>query len=229
MQRMMSKIGITVALFALTAPAADFWAQKKFLDWNQKECQRLLNDSPWARVVEFHPPGDGGGDDEDAPGRLNCDTCSDSGNRGALPPSVLATVRWQTALPVKQALAKTRFGDEVKNSPEAASLLGQREPFFVVALAGLPRKFVRTSAQRIKSNSILKVKNKPPIAAASVRGEALPNERAVVYLTFPRTQNGVPAISIEDAEVEFDLDLGPSDIKRKFKLKDMVYEGKLEL
>ena len=35
--------------------------------------------------------------------------------------------------------------------------------------------------------------------------------------------------SLDDKEVEFSVKLGSATAKRKFKLKDMVFEGKLEL
>jgi hypothetical protein len=46
-----------------------------------------------------------------------------------------------------------------------------------------------------------------------------------VYFLFPRSE----AITLEDKEVEFETKLGPMEIKRKFKLQDMVFGGKLEL
>jgi hypothetical protein len=46
-----------------------------------------------------------------------------------------------------------------------------------------------------------------------------------ILFTFPKTT----PISLDDKEVEFVSRLGPLEIKRKFKLKDMVYQGRLEL
>ena len=46
-----------------------------------------------------------------------------------------------------------------------------------------------------------------------------------LHLMFPRTE----AITLEDKNVEFKLALGPMDVKKKFKLKDMVFNGNLEL
>ena len=50
-----------------------------------------------------------------------------------------------------------------------------------------------------------------------------PPDGLVFY--FPRTD----AITLEDKEVEFRLEYGRLKIKRKFKLKKMVYNGELEL
>jgi hypothetical protein len=48
-------------------------------------------------------------------------------------------------------------------------------------------------------------------------------------LVFPRLQPGAHEIKLEDEEVEVFLQLEAGKISRKFKLKDMVVDGKLEL
>ena len=41
---------LTIALgVALTAGAAEFWEKKKYTEWSEKECHRLLENSPWAQ------------------------------------------------------------------------------------------------------------------------------------------------------------------------------------
>ena len=47
----------------------------------------------------------------------------------------------------------------------------------------------------------------------------------VVLCYFPRTD----AITLEDKDVEFITKLGPMEIKKKFKLEDMVFGGHLAL
>jgi hypothetical protein len=49
------------------------------------------------------------------------------------------------------------------------------------------------------------------------------------YLFFPKTHSGGHAITLDDTEVEVILKAGSTAIKRKFKLKDMVCEGRLEM
>jgi hypothetical protein len=46
-----------------------------------------------------------------------------------------------------------------------------------------------------------------------------------VFYTFSKSQ----IIAADDKEVEVDLRIGPIQAKKKFNLKDMVYNGKLEL
>ena len=42
---------------------------------------------------------------------------------------------------------------------------------------------------------------------------------------FPRQRN----LSLEDSEVEFNVKAGEVPIKQRFKLKDMVFNGKVEM
>lgn len=36
-------------LVSLAASAAEFWEKKKYTEWSEKECRKLLSDSPWAQ------------------------------------------------------------------------------------------------------------------------------------------------------------------------------------
>ena len=44
---------ISIFLFAGVAMAKDFWETKIFVQWSQKECQKLLTDSPWAKELNL--------------------------------------------------------------------------------------------------------------------------------------------------------------------------------
>ena len=148
------------------------------------------------------------------------------GGGGDMPqaaPSLTLTVRWHSALPIKQAIAKTRFGDEVATSPEAAKLLAHVETNYIVGISGFPLQMVRANPSQLKSAAMLNIKGKDSIQAVDVKGDR-EGERANLYLFFPRGE-----IKAEDGDVEVVLKLGPMEIKRKFKLKDMVYDGKLEI
>lgn len=249
MKKTFRAIIVILSLGAASLVAADFWEKKKLSDWTDKEVRKMLTNSPWARVVDVRlggpvggpsggrrgggsrTPSAGGGGGGDIGGD---DTGGGSSRRGGfdapeLPPATPLTIRWHTALPVKQAVAKSRYGDEVMTSPEAAKFLSRQEERYIVGVAGIPAfAFRGADPASLKSNAVLKVKDKPPIRAEEV--QASRDQRTVdVFVIFPRGQQGSHVITLEDNEVEFSLDLGRTDIRRKFKLKDMVYEGKLEL
>jgi hypothetical protein len=148
-----------------------------------------------------------------------------AGRRG--PPPINVTVRWASALPVKQAIIRSRYKGDFQESEKDKQLLNMKDEQYVVLLSGLPSRMARAlqrNTDRIKQMTVLHRKKKDPIAAASV--EVLPRDQFVeIFLFFPRTA----AIALEDKNVELRTEVGPFKIKRKFKLKNMVFKDKLEL
>ena len=147
-----------------------------------------------------------------------------AGRRG--PPPINVTVRWASALPVKQAIIRSRYRGDFEESEKDKQLLNMKDEQYVVLLSGLPSRMARAlrNTDRIKEMTVLHRKKKDPIAAASV--ELLPRDQFVeIFLFFPRTA----AIALEDKDVELRTQVGPFKIKRKFKLKNMVFKDKLEL
>ena len=67
-------------------------------------------------------------------------------------------------------------------------------------------------------------KGKDPIFPIDMKMENV-NGVSVVRFVFPRSD----AISIEDKEVKFVCRMGPMQLERKFTLKEMMFNGKLEL
>ena len=148
-----------------------------------------------------------------------------AGRRG--PPPINVTVRWASALPVKQAIIRSRYKGDFEESEKDKQLLNMKDEQYVVLLSGLPSRMARAlqrNTDRIKQMTVLHRKKKDPIAAASV--EVLPRDQFVeIFLFFPRAE----AIALEDKDVELRTQVGPFKIKRKFKLKNMVFNDKLEL
>ena len=163
-------------------------------------------------------------------------------------PTMTFTVRWMSALPLKHAIVRTRMGEEADTSPQAKEFLAREETHYAVALIGPPRgmgggggrgggdgrgggvagegaadeRRQRMTAQLQEHTALLR-KGKAPIRVESVQTPQ-PGQSSYLFL-FPRTD----AISLDDKEVEFATKLGPVEVKRKFKLKEMVYNGQLAL
>lgn len=229
--------------------AADFWDRKPFSEWDEKEVHRMLFNSPWAHPVELslgsglgRGRGRGGAPEGGVPGAEVSGTAglpgggggrggggSWGGSRGpsdgGSEPSVTLTIRFHSALPVKQAIAKTRFGSEVLSSAEAAKLVSREERYYLVGVAGVPPQLIPSDAGTLKEKAVLKIKDKPPIWAQEVqveRGRGLPG----LLLLFPRA--GRPLVP-GDGWVEVQFELRGKMIQRTFRLRDMVYQGKLEM
>lgn len=234
MKRHLSAMFIALGLSVAPANGGDFWQTKDFLSWSEKEVRKMLKDSPWARSCQIRA----GSVEELVMNRRpqsSAPCCTEGGTDSSQAPelgmealrgssTVTAVVRWQSALPVRQALARQRFGDEASTSPEAAKMLAPVEQFYVLAVVGLPPQLVQGTVEELKSNAVLKIKNKPPIQAADIRGSR-EEDGINLYFFFPRDQS----ITLADREVELAFRLSSAAVSRKFRLKQMVYEGKLEM
>jgi hypothetical protein len=210
-------------LMILSLWAANFWQTKPYTEWNDKEAQRLLNDSPWAREVELMT---GGAPGAGAPG-------GGRGGRGgpggdvAAPAPISVVLRWQTALPIKQALARLKFGKDVASSADAKTFLDHEETTYVIAVSAPPEMMAGPQEQMktvMKGLTTLTVKGKGVLTPSEV--QIMPNNKMVdVYFSFPRAAS----LSLDDKEVEFSTRIGFSAVTSKFRLKDLVFNGKLEL
>jgi hypothetical protein len=147
---------------------------------------------------------------------------------GGSAPEVLMKLRWQTALPVKQALIKMKFGAEAATSTQAQQLLAAADEVYLVVMEGLPQRMAQAGAARLqeslKKTTMLKHGDKTPILPVQVQ-LGMVDKSVLVYFAFPKTD----AIVLEDKDVEFISKVGPMEFKKKFKLADMVMDGKLTL
>lgn len=247
---MLKKLSVLLFLCALCTWAADFWTTKPFTDWNEKEVQKILTASPWSdRVTVTAGVGSAGGIAESSgsgkggggrgggrsSGPQGDSTTADPGIDGGGggfgsggPTGVTVTLLWQTALPVKQALIKRQYGAEAGTSPEAKAKLERVDQVYVLTLIGMPG-FALGAAQgnnkaALLESTTLVVAGKPPLKAVDVQISGGRGAANVSFL-FPKTTT----FTVEDKEMEFSSKFDKTLIKKKFKLKDMVFNGKVEM
>ena len=245
----------SIAITSLSAAAlwaADFWESKSYTEWSKKEVGKLMTNSPWAQKVTvymsggrggggfgggggrggggFGDPGGGGG----GGGRGGGVFGGPGGGGGVLggpgggagpAPSMNVIVRWFSSIPVKQAMVRSNYGAEAATAQEAIEYLARQETHYIVAVAGLPERmagFVQRNPDALKENTMLKRKKKEPINPDDVQTQ---ERTANFYFMFPKTD----AITVDDKEVEFIMKTQRFEVKRKFKLKNMVFNGELSL
>lgn len=210
-------IGVGV-LMGSTVRTADFWIEKPFLEWSNGDVERMTTASPWAATVTVALPPGRPTPSADASGR---------GGRGGgdegfgpLPTRIRVTISWRSALPVKQAVVRAHVGPRGTPNDAHNEFLSQPGPYYVVGLSGLPPQYLRGD---ITVNAFLRLKNKADIAANQA-APPQPGNTTILLIGFPRGD-----ISASDDEVEFVAKVATLEFKRKFKLAEMMFEGKLEL
>jgi len=191
-----------------------------------------------------YPGGTGGGDEYPRGG-------SRGGGEGA-GRSFTATVRWETALPVKQAMLRSGQSDQTSKKTEGAAEEPGKQ--YVIGVLGLPvtgasrnrrrtpegddtdistdsadsgqprGRDPETIREELMETSQLVRKGRAALRPTDVKINP-PDAPGEVRFTFA----GREPIDLDDKEVSFEAQLGRMKIEKKFKLKDMTYKGKLEL
>jgi hypothetical protein len=229
----MKKLAVALFLFALCLGAADFWQSTPYTDWNDKELDKVMNNSPWARSISVSMPGG-------PPGGADPKPVSESGGRGrggggggggdipqAVGLSVQIVARWQSALPVKEAFVRTKYRAEAAASPEVKETLDREETTYQIVVSGARTAFPGTSEvlkKTLGEVTFLSSKTKGAMKPADIQIATSPKEIDILF-SFPRTT----PYTLDDKEVEFSTKAGNNELKYKFRLKDMVFNGKLAL
>jgi hypothetical protein len=224
-----------------------------FPAWSAQYTDRMLTDSPWARqttvsyqldsipnryTTEFAQIGMPGG--IGLPGPQIPGWPRGGGNTGSSPRTwpggsssgskaeMYLTTRWSSALPIRRALALQEFGVDGLKDEKAVELLNHRDPEYLIEVAGFPTQAIRQGARRFTADLLqsgrLIVPNRPAVNATSAN---VPEHgmHLVATLRFPRFDN----LKAKDGTIELYADSGRIQVQVRFKLKEMVYGGSLEL
>lgn len=194
--------------------AADFWNDQQPAQWAEKDVQRLLTKSPWAKSADLQidfggmggpgmgPPPDMGG--PDGPG----------GPGG--PGGMAAEVRWESAQPVRDA-SKTKLQPD----PSGSYVISVSGAELVKDLIG---ELDAASLEKMKKTTSLQRSGKSPVAPSYI---TVPFDQSGVLLFF--FPNAPDPISSEDKQVVFETKSEAFGLKVKFVPKEMLYRGKLAL
>jgi len=263
---MLKKLPSVLLLCAVSLWAANFWDTKPYTEWTDKEVDNMLKNSPWGDRMGVRTGEQGVVAKDDAKGPI----------MGEVEAQV--TMVWQTALPIRQAMAKLQFKGEAATSPQAKALIERQSEVYVLHIAGLPGS-ARPAAgnkEKLTADTVIKIKNKPDLKPSDIempaagpgggKGGPPPGQAAPVgdaggldlsqpsapakggkggpslpagpgfggggfggtfdlYYVFPKSAG----ISEKDGEMEFISKMGKVTVRKKFKLKDMVFNGKFEM
>ena len=225
---------VTLGVPALSLPARaypprEFWNEKKPADWTDDERQEMLTKSPWAKEAEVkNNSGVGGLGAPRSTGGMNRRMGGTSSRPGTVADTsnipqghYKATVRWDSALPVREA-----FHNQSKDDPAAN---------YILCVSGDLPMLGRRSNDESEGEYQQRLDMLKQYTKLEKKGDP-------IYLTKIGYQNGPPSVSgtlfyferndlirLGDHQVTFVTKLGPNDVKAKFALRDMTYLGKLEL
>ena len=204
-----------------------FWNAKEPSDWTASEVQQLLNNSPWAKSASIsYYGGQNGplGSSSRPAGRRGARVAGGGagGTAGNTSSQVKwkAIVRWESALPVREALKNAANQDFGANY--ILNLIGDLPG---VAIGSGSDDEQRSALQILQDTTALEHQGDQ---INLTRVEPAPKtalSEAGTLFYFSR----LLALRLGDKQVTFMTKIGPIDVKCKFTLKDMVYRGNLEL
>lgn len=233
-------IPVLLLLFSVTTPAQ--WDKKPYAEWTDKDAQKLLNDSPWARTQSFDSPMElYRGPSSGRPGQTSTpDLPADAVH-------LFFRVRFLSAKPVRQALTRQIELQQKGgvNEQLAAQLKqfasGDFLEYIVVAVtsdassAGANVQqgaaLLRRNNAELKNTTYLEIKGGKRIFLQEFKpvGTDAMGARIGAQFIFQRLVDGKPFITPESEEIHFFSPLSDRyKLDRRFKIKDMMYEGKLE-
>lgn len=207
--------------------AADFWEEQPFTEWSDKDVEKMLRDSPWAQQVRI------------AIGSLSEDALPTAAQPSGPPEECGGTqfggiqrhrlsVVWTSALPVKQALVRQAVGLGAPVPAESQQVLDQPEPLYAVTIFGIPPSLAVLGSMRdtLMAETELRRKDQEPIVPEDVRLFQNADDGMIrIIFLFRKTD----LITLDDKDVELVTRLVESEVKKKFKLEDMVFQNQLEL
>jgi hypothetical protein len=245
---------VAAGTFAVSLLAADFWQAKPFTEWNDKDVQKMLQSSPWSKPFSVTLAGGGSGStagrragngnsgsgnptapmggsagtaEQSGLGRYKGGDSGAEGGPGGVP-TINMTVRWQSALPVREAIVKAKYGNEAGTSAEAKKALEEKVDHYILSVGGIPKTALQGDPDEVKKQMLaqatLVIRGRDPVKPVDFMTENVGRTTEVMF-AFPKTT----PITEDDKEVEFSVRIGDFNVRQKFRLRDMLVNGKLDL
>lgn len=245
------------AVIAVTLSAAAVWEEKPFMQWSDKDIDKLLTDSPWAGKATLTHEREGAN----------------------LPPIDLKlTVVIRSAEPIRRAVARQQLAAGLPAAPDLEANLSKPYPRYAFAIPKIPQMY-RMGLTKTAQGAVLKVKgqelmavdagvqlldkNGKEVAPPPARGPAPTPQASAGVQIIPVVQRGgggggfgggggvggggfgggfkddgttatlileyprVEGLSAADGEVEISMILGGYKVRKTFKLKEMTFKGAL--
>ena len=244
----MKKImALLLFVFAFAVVAGAQKKIKPWTEWSEKEALKMLNDSAWGQTqtetntseMFFNPTGQGRGSTRplDTPGGTDA---NDRSAQGALnqATSIHYRIRLLTAKPIRQAIARRT---QLQNPQLAEQLKAfaeqQTDKFIVVAVDydSPDRRFSGPAMQIFNSANIGVLKNSTYLEVKDGKRVFLQeylapiNDGMGAKFVFPRIVGEQPFVTAESGYLRFYSEMAKNlKLNMRFKVSDLMYDGKLE-
>ena len=224
------------ALSALLLTGADqAWKNKQYPEWTEDDANEVMTNSPWAKTVVVTPvkpkgreeqPGGhrgrfgigGFGIGRSGSGGTGRQGGDDAGKAASPDQPATLTLRWESALPMREAELKARD----TGAPDVG------DHYYAIAVYGIPRGLVTDDSKErqgeLKKLAVLKREGKKDLRPARVDILLRESGPVVVYL-FAKSAE----FTWRDHGITFEAQISRLKFSQAFSTDDMTFHGKLEL
>lgn len=215
-----SRMALLVLSAIMLAGTDQEWKNKQFPEWTEDDAKELLKDSPWVKTVAatlVKPSGKDGHVSSPIRRKKHREKSDTTAPANAKPP--MLTLRWESALPVREAERKARDVTAPKLDDD---------DHYAIAVYGIPRAMLKDDSKIVsndlKRQAVLKRESKKDTKPSSVE-ILLRDDGPVVLYLFPKSA----AFDWRDHKIEFDAQMPGLKLTQAFSFDDMTFHGKLEL
>ncbi len=229
---------LLAGIFALLAWAGEPWKEKPFTAWSRSEVNKILTESPWAKIISVPPSwariGGEGPEIGTSPvqiGRIPQQTDAERADPSRNPQygsqNARLVLRWASARTMRTARIREAqiAGESLAGTPEEL-LAGESEHYQHILEWDPLVEFTRSTEAEIRKNSSLWLKrsrNELRAARVRIRGDAgAKPDSLLFYFEKKDPLTGKAVIPAEETSVEFIWKLGPAVISAKFEPHKMV-------
>lgn len=240
MRRFIFGIAAFVFLAGFALAAGDPWKSKPFGQWDEKDIRKILNDSPWSKVIQVPAAWKTADESGGVPGPVTSNANQGHspsggimGDRGAGAPPAAPQVpqatfiiRWVSSRVVREAvLRSTVLGGRMKEE-DAEKQAAQAVDVYQVMIVGQDMKAFQGVDQKALAEKtyLLVKKTKQKVPAIGVEFQRGPDGKSVqaIAFAFPRkSAAGEPTLAPDEKGVEFNCTVGGANIRASFDLPKM--------
>jgi hypothetical protein len=238
-------LSVFVGLVIVTWAGGDPWKSKPYQQWDSKDISRIVNDSPWAKVVHVDAPWKNAPGGNDQPGGVPVGGVRPSTGMvgmGAQPssappdpggngqnsqiPQAAFLIRWVSSRTIREAVLRSSVLSGKTKEGDAEKELAVPTDTYQVFVAGPDMKpFAGIDDDELKRGTLLLArKTKQKIAPSAVQIERTADGAGVqaIVFSFPKkSQTGESTIAADEKSVDFTCVAGPARIQAAFDISKM--------
>lgn len=233
--------GVAVLAIAILALAGgDPWKSKPYQQWDDKDLRRIMNDSPWAKVIQVtvswrnvdptHSEADtkdlGGGGGSGSDSDMSHPSSLRQPGEGLQVPQARFLARWMSSRTLREAVVRAAVIDkQLKEDAAEKQLAVQVETYEVVVLGEDMKPFQGLDEKALAEKTYLQTKKTKqkivPVRVEIARSKDGKSVEAVAFLFAKKSATGESTIPADEKGIEFNCSPGRAKIQTTFDIAKM--------